>query len=846
MNLAGFKWSMIREPLYNGVAILLAMMLPGFLVVYAWNTEVEKAEAAAQTRFEARALQIRDVIAGRALDYEQVLRGAAGLFAASNSVGREEWRAYYESLKLDLYYPGIQAIGYSAYLRNEEIGTFLSKIREEGNSSYMINPPGERDIYVLVKYIEPFSGRNLRAFGFDGYTDPLRRAAMDRAIRSGAPSLTSKVRLAQEIGDIVQSGLAMYIPIYHKGLSIDTAEQRQHAISGFVFGHFRVGDLVQRLVGQGQWQGIALAMYDGHPGASASLIFSNTPADGHLPRYTWGADLTVLGQVINLRMVSTSEFEADIDYSAARMALLGGSSMHLLLLAMLWSLWNTRTRAISIAEKMTREVRRREAEWQAISDASPMGIFRSDEKGFMVYANPRFEVLSGLPVDALLGKGWLDALHPDDRNSAIIGWESAIARQSPEITTSYRLRQPGGAEIWVSFMAAVIVEDGRFAGYVGVAEDITERRQFTETLMKSRERLGLALEGSNLALFDWDIGSGEVRLSEQWSLILGGEKVETVTTIKALNEIVHRDDMQRLQESLEKVLKGQVKFYEVQHRVSNRQGEWLWILSRAKVTERDAQGKALRLVGTNADITAGKEVERVKNEFIATVSHELRTPLTAIIGSLGLMKEMAVGLQPEVAGFLDMAMQNSERLRALINDVLDIEKIGSGQMTIDLKPMRLRDVLEKAVRINTPFADLHDVRLCLLPGDNFLVAADPDRLMQVLTNLISNASKFSPAQSRVEVNAEVLGGFVRVSVRDYGPGIPDNFRSQIFQRFERADNSNTRRKGGTGLGLAISKALIEHMNGSIGFYSAEGLGSTFYFELPLLLGSDSSSGTGNS
>jgi signal transduction histidine kinase len=151
--------------------------------------------------------------------------------------------------------------------------------------------------------------------------------------------------------------------------------------------------------------------------------------------------------------------------------------------------------------------------------------------------------------------------------------------------------------------------------------------------------------------------------------------------------------------------------------------------------------------------------------------------------------------------------------------------------------LQLRELLENALRMNTPFAELHDVRLRLLPGEDFRVAADSDRLMQVLTNLISNAAKFSPKRAQVEVNAEARGGFVRVNIRDYGPGIPEDFRPQIFQRFERADNSNTRRKGGTGLGLAISKALIEHMNGVIGFDSTEGQGSTFYFELPLLSGS---------
>lgn len=823
---------LLREPLYNAIAIFLAIVLPALLVVRAWNAEVEKADTAARTNFEARAAQIRDAVAGRLLDYEQVLRGGAGLFAASQTVNRDEWRAYYESLKLDVYYPGIQGIGYAPRVSRQDIEGLVARIRNEGHPGYAIHPPGDRETYVPVIYIEPFSGRNLRAFGFDGYLDPVRRTVLDRAVASGGPVISGKVTLAQEMDGEVQPGVVMYVPIYRKGLVLDTVEQRQRALEGIVFGQFRAGDLMRRIIGDER--GIALTVHDGRNAAEEALLYSNITDRDYIPLYRWHADLSILGQTWSLRMASTPHFEESIDRNPARLVLLGGSAMHLLLLAMLWSLWNTRSRAVRIAHNMTREVRRREIEWQAMSDASPLGIFRADEKGALVYVNPRFEVLTGMPAQALLGEGWKAALHPQDRAAAVATWDGAVKNQAPEVAGAYRFRQPGGAELWISARAAVIHEDDRFAGYVGVAEDVTERRQYTDALLKSRERLGMALEGSNLALFDWDIKSGEVRLSAQWRLMMGGDKIETVTTVEMLQKLVHRDDIERLRNSLAPVLRGDALFYEVEHRVRNLHGEWRWVLSRAKVTERDASGRALRMVGTNADITEGKEVERMKSEFIATVSHELRTPLTAIIGSLSLIRETSYNLDPEVAGFLDMAVQNSERLAALINDVLDIEKIGAGQMTIDLRPLQLRELLEKAVRINQPYADTHKVSLRLLPGADFCVLANTDRLMQVLTNLISNAAKFSPTGTGVEVSAVAQGDAVRVNVRDHGPGIPENFRGQIFQRFERADNTNTRRKGGTGLGLAISKALIEHMNGSIGFESAEGQGSTFYFLLPLV------------
>ncbi len=818
---------------YNALAVALTIILPAMLVLLAWRTALDNADRDARNRFEFRAAEIRDAIVGRMLDYEQVLRGTAGLFSASESVTREEWRRYYDELQLNVFYPGIQGVGYAPQVPGAVRERFIAEVRARGHPGYTIQPPGDRADYVPILYLEPFSGRNLRAFGFDMYSDQVRRDAMDRAIEQGRPVLSGKVTLPQETEHNIQAGFLIYIPIYRKGMSVDTVEQRHRATQGFVFGVFRAGNLISRIIDDER--DVGLALYDGVASAENALLYRSMhdEARREAPRYERSEIMRVRDHRWLLRLHSTADFEATIERDKPRLVLLGGLVIHLLFLAVLWSIWAMRSRAVRLAVTMTREVRRREAEWQAMNDASPLGIFRAGIDGAYVYANPRYEVLSGLSSAAAAGEGWLTAVHPDDRARAGNDWRAAVSGDAPSMTCTYRFLQAGGRVIWVTASVAAIREEGGINGFVGNIEDVTERKQATDALLKSRERLGLALEGSNLALFDWDIASGEVRLSEHWQLMLGGDKIETVTTIEKLQRQVHPEDLPRLQQSLRPVLRGNARFYEIQHRVRSFQGEWRWVLSRAKVSERGADGRALRLVGTNADISADKEIERLKNEFISTVSHELRTPLTAIIGSLSLIKEMGTGIDGDTATFLDMAYQNSERLAALINDVLDLEKIESGQMTLELQPLQLRAVLERAVRINQPYADIHHARLRLLPGPEFTVAADPDRLMQVLTNLLSNAAKFSPDGSEVEVSAEQRGAVVRVAVRDHGAGIPENFRNVIFQRFERADNSDSRKKGGTGLGLSICKALVERMNGVIGFESEAGKGSTFYFDLPL-------------
>ncbi|MEX6504186.1 CHASE domain-containing protein [Pseudomonas zhanjiangensis] len=237
------------------------------------------------------------------------------------------------------------------------------------------------------------------------------------------------------------------------------------------------------------------------------------------------------------------------------------------------------------------------------------------------------------------------------------------------------------------------------------------------------------------------------------------------------------------------------------------------------------------------DIGERKRVERLKSEFIATVSHELRTPLTSIKGSLGLLGAGAVGeLPPQVHDLVRIAQSNSERLVCLVNDILDVEKLEFGQAGINLSCTDLRPLLHEALAHNLGYADAFQVRLQLddsaLPAQ-VMVEVDTLRLQQVLSNLIANAVKFSEPQQQVDISAAIVDASVRIQVRDHGPGIPDEFRPRIFQKFAQADASDSRRRGGTGLGLSICKTLVERMHGQIGYSSVVDQGSTFYFSLPL-------------
>jgi PAS domain S-box-containing protein len=245
--------------------------------------------------------------------------------------------------------------------------------------------------------------------------------------------------------------------------------------------------------------------------------------------------------------------------------------------------------------------------------------------------------------------------------------------------------------------------------------------------------------------------------------------------------------------------------------------------------------EGLCYVAVIRDVTERKQVEQMKTEFVSTVSHELRTPLTSISGSLGLLKGGAAGELPERAmRLITIAHSNSERLVRLINDILDIEKIESGKMNFALQPVELGAALEQAIEANRGFADNLGVQLVReRPTAPALTLADPDRLMQVITNLLSNAAKFSPQGETVTIALSTEGERHRITIADRGAGIPEEFKGRIFSKFAQADGSDTRAQGGTGLGLSIVREIVIRLGGSVGFEARDGGGTVFSVDLPI-------------
>ena len=466
------------------------------------------------------------------------------------------------------------------------------------------------------------------------------------------------------------------------------------------------------------------------------------------------------------------------------------------------------------------------------------GIYVVDRDGRMSFANAAAERILGLTRDQIAEHSFDDAIwefttldggpFPEDQQPFV----RVMRTGQPVYGVEQCCRRPDGSRIIVSINAAPLRDaDGAIVGEVATLTDITARVDDVRRREASEEALRRSV-ATNRALLN-AIPDLMLRIASDGRVVnfkegrhgcagLTDSEVQGRHLSALLPAGAAEDALRRVAQALE-TNDTQVFEYQLRGRTGVRDFE-------ARVVVSGDQ-EVLAII---RDISERKAADRLKNEFISTVSHELRTPLTSILGSLGLVNGGVAGDIPaEARAMLDIAYKNSERLVRLINDILDIEKIESGKMIFNVEPMELMPLLEQAIEANRTYGEQLGVRFALeesLPGVS--VRADGDRLTQDVTNLLSNAAKFSPRGETVSVSVARRGDAIRVAVRDRGPGIPLAFRDRIFQKFAQADSSDTRQKGGTGLGLSISKAIVERLGGQIGFETAADAGTTFYFDLP--------------
>ncbi|MHB1216204.1 MAG: PAS domain-containing protein [Thiobacillus sp.] len=438
---------------------------------------------------------------------------------------------------------------------------------------------------------------------------------------------------------------------------------------------------------------------------------------------------------------------------------------------------------------------------------------------------------------------FLAVIHPDDRQAVIDAVNACVERDVP-YEIEHRVVWPDGDVRWLQERGAVVRDvAGKPLQMLGVVQDIHDRK-CAELALAERERdLHAAQAMARIGNWSADMRSGELAWSDEIYRIFGHQARSFAPSVEAFRAAVHPDDLERVIESEKQA--GQTGHHDVVHRIVRPNGTVRHVHELAQA-QTDATGNLIRLSGTVQDITEQVEAEqaliatrdeadranRAKSEFLSSMSHELRTPMNAILGFSQLMEYDAT-LPGEHQDNVREILKAGHHLLELINEVLDLAKVESGQIDLSLEPVEVCLIVEDCLGLVGALADRRDIRLSHLGLKGAMVRADRTRLKQALLNLLANAIKYNREGGSVRLDVHPEGADrLRIRVTDNGPGIPAHRLTELFQPFNRLDAERSEIEG-TGIGLTITQRIVEMMGGTVGVESALGVGSTFWIELPL-------------
>ncbi len=494
-------WVRVGAWMLNPQIAWIVLLLTLLVTFGVWKSAQEALLQAQQAQFENRASEVSNAILKRMQGYEQVLRGGVGLFAASKSVERVEWRDYIASLRIQEQYPGIQGIGFSVHIPAARLDAHLSTIRAEGFPDYAIRPAGVRAEYAPVIYLEPFDWRNQRAFGFDMLSEANRRAATERARDTGGTAISSKVTLVQETGKEVQAGMLMILPYYRNGTPHNTLAERRANLVGYVYSPFRLNDLMSSILEKkqaGAEPDIDIEVYDGTLRSADSLLYND---DGILhalgkpdpKRLTLTRSMDLYGHTWSLYFTTRPAFHAAFDNNKPLLILLVGTLLSVMLSGLVWMFATQRRRALELASHLTEEnteevAERKRAEAKLLRFENILGntldmIFMFKPKSLrLVYLNQGAVLSTGYSREELrwMKPFQINPLLSEPEFQRLIAPLLSGEQSSLRFETVYRRKD--GTDFPVDIVLQLMMENDGNRLFVAIVRDVTEKKKSEELI----------------------------------------------------------------------------------------------------------------------------------------------------------------------------------------------------------------------------------------------------------------------------------------------------------------------------------------------------------------------------
>jgi PAS domain S-box-containing protein len=475
--------------------VLALGLFIAMLATLQMKSDVEK-NAAQEFRSRCDAMQTK--IIERMEDYAELLANGAALFDVTENVTREQWRIFTRYGEVERQLPGILGIGFSRLILPQELPEHLRKLRREGLPWYTVKPAGQRTLYSPIVYLEPLSGRNLRAVGYDMFSEPVRRRAMEQARDTNKPTLSGKIVLVQEDGVDVQPGTLLYFPIYRRGLPHETVAERRAALMGWAFSPYRMGDLMQGILGKpdAEKEQIHLQLFDGGKQSPQNLLFESHPGmvqkGGHLVHAS--RQFQTNGRLWTMVFTEKGGGFFSAPYFIVWLTMVGGVAISFLLFGLIRSLLNTHTQAEALARTKTQELRKSDEKVSLILNTIGEAVCGIDLDGCCIFCNPaallilrygRQEEMLGKNLHELIHHTHSDGSHFPAENCSISRSlrESSVCRVANEL-----FWRSDGTSVHVEYSSTPQLTEGRITGAVVTFRDITERvAAENQLLMSNRE-----------------------------------------------------------------------------------------------------------------------------------------------------------------------------------------------------------------------------------------------------------------------------------------------------------------------------------------------------------------------
>ena len=781
---------------------------------------------------------------------EQVLHGGNALFGVKgDSLTRDDWRQYVASLNLSEKLPGTLGVGYAVWLSPSQKEGHVRKVRAEGFPGYTIRPDGERSSYTAIIWLEPFNEKNRRAFGYDMYSEPVRRGAMERARDTGETSIAAGgITLVQESGKDMQRGMLMYAPSYRQGMATETVAQRRAALRGFVYSPIRLNDFISAIFTTLPSE-IDFEINAGRTPSPDNLIFSSRHAhhrslpEGYRPLFATSRTIDAYGVTWHFSFTSLPPFDAGINHGKVQTILLVGLPLSIVMGLLSFMQLRSRQQSLIIAEQVERQLAAQQRLFLLVQQ-TPLAVIEWDDRLRVIAWNRAAEEIFGYAADEAIG-AHASFIVPE---SAVPDLSAVLAshRQSTGSTrrVGRNLTKDGAIIDCEWFTTGLVDQQGTVVGIVSLVQDISEQKQAEQELRRASTYARSLIEASLDPLVTIAPDGTISDVNRASTLATGSSREEMIGT----DFSSYFTDPDRARAGYLQVFdKGAVRDYPLE--IRHRDGRITPVLYNATVF-RDEAGNVAGVFAAARDITEIKQYERqledardtaeaanrAKSEFLANMSHEIRTPLNGVMGMIQLLEYTA--LTEIQRNYLDVMRSSSESLLSLINDVLDLSRIEAGRIELEMRDFSLRGSVSDV--ITTQISLIHRKGLGI---ETDIPAAVPDnlsgdqlRLKQILLNLLGNAIKFTNKGGiRIAVTVSERHSdtaLLTIAVTDTGIGIGPEALRKIFEPFVQADSSTTRQYGGSGLGLSICTRLAELMGGRIWAESREGAGSTFFVQIP--------------